>query len=280
MKRDLDWANQYRQRVERAAGWIETKIGFKPKFGVVLGTGLGALAAEIDDPVRVPYSEIPEFPISTAPGHSGELVAGRIGDTPLIAFEGRFHLYEGYDLEEVTMPVRVAARLGIETLCLTNAAGGMNLDLAKGELVVIEDHINLILPNPLFGPNIEAWGPRFPDMARPYDGEHIERVLQIAEEEKVAARPGVYVAVAGPNLETRAEYRMLRMFGADVVGMSTVPEVIVGVHEGLRIVGISVVTDICDPDDLEPCVVEDILAVAAEAEPKLTRIVKRLIRGD
>jgi purine-nucleoside phosphorylase len=207
------------------------------------------------------------------------LHAGRLGDRRVIAFEGRFHLYEGYDLREVTMPVRLAARLGAAELVITNVSGGLDLRLRRGDLVVIEDHLNLLPGNPLTGPNQDDWGPRFPDLSAPYDRESIRRLLAHAEEEGIRARTGVYAAVAGPNLETRAEYRMLRMLGADVVGMSTVPEVIVGVHEGLRIAAISVVTDICDPDHLEPVAVEEILQVASTAEPKLTKMVVRLLGG-
>ncbi|MCA8959017.1 MAG: purine-nucleoside phosphorylase [Planctomycetes bacterium] len=248
-----------------------------PRFGVILGSGLGGLVAEIRDAEDLEYGEIPGFPHSTAPGHSGKLHVGRIGSSTVLAFEGRFHRYEGYSLRDITMPVRLMSRLGCEFLVITNACGGMSQDLEKGDLLLLDDHINLIGANPLTGFNIDDWGPRFPDMAAPYDPELMNRMRTIAEDEGVRARPGVYVAVEGPNLETRAEYRMLRMLGADVVGMSTVPEVIVAVHEGLRTAGISVVTDLCDPDALHPVSVEEILAIAAEAEPKMTRLVARLI---
>ena len=274
-------AAEYRARVEGAADWVARHIpGEAPKTALILGTGLGALAREIEDAVRIPYSDIPGFPVSTAPGHSGTLHCGRLGNRSVIAFEGRFHTYEGYGLREITLPVRLAARLGVEELVISNACGGMNLDLERGELLVIEDHIDLLKGNPLTGPNHDEWGPRFPDMSAPYDRSLVERLLAIAEEEGIRARPGVYVAVSGPNLETRAEYRMLRGLGADVVGMSTVPEVIVGVHEGLRIAAISVVTDLCDPEHLEPVAVEDILQVAAAAEPKLTKMVVRFLSQD
>lgn len=269
-----------RRRIEDAAEWLARRLpGPSPSTALVLGSGLGGVAREIRDPVPIPYAEIPGFPSSTAPGHAGTLHSGRIGDRRVIAFEGRFHLYEGYELHEVTMPVRIAARLGARELVITNVSGGLAPDLERGDFVVIDDHLNLLPENPLTGPNHDDWGPRFPDLSAPYDRELGDRLLAIAAEEGVRARRGVYVAVAGPNLETRAEYRMLRGLGADIVGMSTVPEVIVGVHEGLRIAAISVVTDRCDPDHLEPVSVEEILQVASTAEPKLTRMVVRLFGG-
>ncbi len=272
--------NEYRQRVEGAADWVARHLAAPPpQTALILGTGLGALAREMRDSRTISYSEIPGFPASTAPGHAGTLHYGQLGDRTVIAFEGRFHTYEGYDAREITMPVRLAARLGVEELVISNACGGMNLDLERGELLILDDHIDMLPGNPLTGPNIDEWGPRFPDLSAPYDRGMIERLLRIAEEEGIRARPGVYVAVSGPNLETRAEYRLLRTLGADVVGMSTVPEVIVGVHEGLRVAAISVVTDLCDPDHLEPVSVEDILQVAATAEPKLTKMVVRLLGG-
>ncbi len=270
----------YRKRVEGAADWVAQRLPERPSTALILGTGLGALAREIKEAIQIPYSEIPGFPVSTAPGHSGTLHAGILGCRQVIAFEGRFHAYEGYDYREITLPVRLAARLGVGELVISNACGGMNLELSRGELLVLEDHIDLLPGNPLTGPNIDEWGPRFPDLSAPYDPAMISRLLEIAQEEDIAARPGVYVAVSGPNLETRAEYRLLRHLGADVVGMSTVPEVIVGIHEGLRIAAISVVTDLCDPDSLEPVSVEDILQVAATAEPKLTKMVIRLLEAD
>jgi len=271
-------AAAYRARVEGAADFVARTIpGPPPTTALILGTGLGALAREIANPTRIPYEEIPGFPVSTAPGHSGTLHHGSLGSRTVIAFEGRFHTYEGYGLREITLPVRLAARLGVEELVISNACGGMNLDLQRGDLLVLDDHIDLLKGTPLTGPNHDEWGPRFPDMSAPYDREMSARLLQIAEEEGIRARPGVYVAVGGPNLETRAEYRMLRSLGADVVGMSTVPEVIVGVHEGLRVAAISVVTDLCDPDHLESVSVEEILQVAGTAEPKLTKMVVRLL---
>ncbi len=275
-------AQAYQSRVERCSDAIRDALERRsdlgpPRFGVILGSGLGALVDEIQDVEAIPYAKIPEFPVSTAPGHSGNLNIGRLGDNTVLAFEGRFHIYEGYSLKDITLPVRVMARLGCECMVITNACGGLNPDLAKGDLMLIDDHIDLLSSNPLTGFNIDEWGPRFPDMCAPYDAELMNRMRAIAEEEGIRARPGVYTAVTGPNLETRAEYRMLRNLGADVVGMSTIPEVIVAVHEGIRTAGISVVTDICNPDALEPVSVDEILATAAEAEPKMTRLVARLI---
>ena len=269
---------QYKARVEKCADALRQRIQHTPKVGIVLGTGLGGLVSEIDDREEIPYADLPGFPVSTAPGHSGALHLGRIGDVPVMAFQGRFHVYEGYDALDITMPIRVMARLGVDQLIITNACGGMNKNLQKGELLVIDDHVNLLGINPLTGTNLDEWGPRFPDMSRPYDPELVQRLLDIAADESIPASKGVYVAVPGPNLETRAEYRWLSTF-ADVVGMSTVPEVIVAVHEGLRTAGISIVTDLCDPDHLEPVNVEEILQVAAEAEPRLTKMVRRLIEG-
>lgn len=274
-------ADAFRRRVEEAADWVARHLpDGAPDTALILGTGLGALAGEIRESRSIPYEEIPGFPLSTAPGHSGRLHHGRLGNRSVIAFEGRFHRYEGYDFRELTLPVRLAARLGVRELVISNASGGLNPELETGDLLVLDDHIHLLPGNPLFGPNHDEWGPRFPDMSAPYDPRMRHRLLEIASEEGIRARAGVYVAVAGPNLETRAEYRMLRGLGADVVGMSTVPEVIVGVHEGLRIAALSVVTDVCDPDHLEPVVLEDILQVAATAEPKLTKMVLRLLEGD
>ena len=274
---DTKVMKEYRARVEDAAKAVEQRLPEKPQSALILGTGLGALAREIEDPISIPYGEIPGFPMSTAPGHAGTLHYGSIGGTKVLAFEGRFHLYEGYTPLEITMPVRLVARLGVSQLIISNACGGMNRSFEKGDLMVLDDHINFLGINPLTGPNVDDWGPRFPDMSAPYDPELVERLLAIAKEEGIRAHKGSYVAVPGPNLETRAEYTMLARLGADVVGMSTVPEVIVAVHEGIRTAAISIVTDLCFPEALEPVSVEEILQVAGEAEPKLTSMVKRLL---
>jgi purine-nucleoside phosphorylase len=264
-------------RVEVAAQAIGRIVTKPPRAAVVLGTGLGGLVKQIENIKDLPYHSIPHFPVSTVKSHAGRVVSGTLNGTPVIAFDGRFHFYEGWTLEQITLPVRVAKALGASTLFLSGAVGGMNPLHEKGELVLIEDHINLIPGNPLIGPNDERLGPRFPDMSAPYDRELIKRAQEICLEERIAAHRGVYVAVAGPNLETRAEYRFLRAIGADVVGMSTVPEVLVAVHAGLRVFAASIVTDLCLPDALEPAKLEDIIAVANAAEPKLTRVVSRLI---
>jgi len=256
-----------------AAAWPE-----QPKVGVILGSGLGGVAERVTDRVELPYSEIPHFARSTAEGHAGQLVCGRLEGVPVLVMEGRMHAYEGYPLDQITLPVRVLERLGGELLVVTNACGGMNPHYRAGDIMVIDDHINLMHDNPLIGINDERLGPRFPDMSAPYTPALIDRALEVARAENFVAHRGVYVAVTGPNLETRAEYRFLRTIGADVVGMSTVPEVIVAVHAGLKVLGLSVVTDMCLPDALEVATVEKILAVARSAEPKLRAIITAAVR--
>jgi purine-nucleoside phosphorylase len=251
--------------------------GGRPTVGIVLGTGLGALASEIDAQATIPYPEIPHFPRSTVESHRGQLVCGTLAGRTVMAMEGRFHLYEGYTAAQVTFPIRVMRAMGCKTLLVSNAAGGMNPMHSKGDIVVIDDHINLLGLNPLIGPNDERLGPRFSDMIEPYDRNLQDLALRAALEANVVAHRGVYVAVTGPNLETRAEYRFLRAIGADVVGMSTVPEVLVAVHAGMKVLGFSIVTDLCLPDALEPVKIEHILAVAAEAEGKLRTVVKRVL---
>ena len=248
-----------------------------PTVGIVLGTGLGALASEIDAEAVIPYPDIPHFPRSTVVSHRGQLVCGTLAGRPVMAMEGRFHLYEGYSAAQVTFPIRVMKELGCRTLIVSNAAGGMNPMHSKGDIVVIDDHINLLGLNPLIGPNDERLGPRFADMIEPYDRTLQDLALRAALESNIVAHRGVYVAVTGPNLETRAEYRFLRGIGADVVGMSTVPEVLVAVHAGMKVLGFSIVTDLCLPDALEPVKIEHILAVAIEAEGKLRTIVKLVL---
>jgi purine-nucleoside phosphorylase len=244
---------------------------------VVLGTGLGALAREIETEAAIPYPEIPYFPRSTVESHRGQLVCGRLAGQTLVAMEGRFHLYEGYSPWQVTFPIRVMKELGCRLLIVSNAAGGMNPLHKKGDLIVIEDHINFMGLNPLIGPNDDRLGPRFPDLIEPYDRELQDLALDVALGENIVAHRGVYVAVVGPNLETRAEYRFLRGMGADVVGMSTVPEVLVAVHAGLRVLGFSIITDMCLPDALHPVKIEEIIAVANEAEAKLRTIVRGVL---
>jgi len=265
-------------QVEAATHAIRARWQGQPKVGIILGTGLGGLVEEMTAEATIPYGDIPHFPESTVPSHAGRLVCGQLAGKTVVAMEGRFHFYEGYSLKQITLPVRVFQALGCDTLLVSNACGGMNPQFAKGDLMVIEDHINLMGDNPLIGPNDDRLGVRFPDMCRPYDRELIARARRIALEEKIVCHQGVFVAVPGPNLETRAEYRFLRAIGADVVGMSTVPEVIVGVHAGLRILGLSIVTDICLPDALEPVKLEDVIAVANAAEKKLRVLVRRVVQ--
>lgn len=261
------------QEIQAAVEVIRTHWKETAHAGIILGTGLGSVASEIESTVAIPYESIPHFPRSTTVSHAGQLVCGTLAGVPVVAMEGRFHAYEGYGYQQITFPVRVMRALGARLLIVSNACGGMNPHYQRGDIVVIDDHINLMNGNPLIGPNDDTLGPRFPDMSRPYDPDLIGRALAIARREDFTAHRGVYVAVTGPNLETRAEYRFLRGIGADVVGMSTVPEVIVAVHSGMRVLGLSVVTDMCLPDALEPAVVEEIIAVAASAEPKLRKIV-------
>lgn len=260
-------------QIDQAASAIRQHWPETARAGVILGTGLGSLAQQIETHAKLDYESIPHFPRSTSVGHAGQLICGRLRGLPIVAMEGRFHAYEGYSHEQITFPVRVMKALGADLLVVSNACGGMNPHYACGDIMVIDDHINLMSGNPLIGVNDDRLGPRFPDMSRPYDHVLIERALEIARRENFVAHRGVYVAVTGPNLETRAEYRFLRSIGADVVGMSTVPEVIVAVHSGMRVLGLSVVTDLCFPEALEPASIERILAHAAAAEPKLRQIV-------
>ncbi len=264
-------------QVQTAAETVRGRSTLQPEVAIILGTGLGGLAREIAVDAEVPYESIPGFPLSTVETHAGKLLVGRLGGSPVVAMQGRFHRYEGYDLGQVTFPVRVMHALGARTLFVSNACGGMNPLWAPGDLVLLSDHINLLGDNPLVGPNDVRLGARFPDMSAPYDPELRALARTVALDLGIVLREGVYVAVAGPNLETRAEYRMLRTMGADVVGMSTVPEVIVAAHQGMRTVGISIITDQCLPDALEPADIERIIATAARAEPQLTRLITTMV---
>jgi purine-nucleoside phosphorylase len=245
--------------------------------GIILGTGLGGLAEHIDVQAAIHYSDIPHFPISTAESHKGRLICGRLAGMPVVAMEGRFHAYEGYSLQQITLPVRVMKSLGIDLLIVTNACGGVNPQFSLGDLMLIEDHINLMGDNPLIGINDDRLGPRFPDMSRPYDPLLIAKAQELARRSNFTAHKGVFVAVTGPNLETRAEYRFLRLIGADVVGMSTVPEVIVAAHASLRVMACSVITDMCLPDALKPVDVAEIIAVANRAEPNLRALITGIV---
>jgi purine-nucleoside phosphorylase len=264
-------------RIGEAVQAIRARTAHTPRVGIILGTGLGGLADRIAVETAIPYGEIPHFPLSTVESHSGRLLFGTLGGKPVVAMQGRFHRYEGYSLQQVTFPVRVLRALGADTLIASNACGGMNPLWAPGELMLIADHINLLGENPLTGPNQDELGPRFPDMSQAYDAELQQLAREVALELKIPLRAGVYVAVAGPNLETRAEYRMLRAMGADVVGMSTIPEVIVARHGGMRVMGISIITDACLPDALEEADIATIIATAGRAEPHLTRLVEGVV---
>jgi purine-nucleoside phosphorylase len=265
------------EQVQTAVTAIRARTTARPEAAIILGTGLGGLAREMKVDTSIPYQDIPGFPLSTVESHAGRLLFGGLGGRSVVAMQGRFHRYEGYTLQQVTFPVRVLHALGAPILILSGACGGMNPLWSAGDLVLISDHINLQGDNPLLGPNDDRLGPRFPDMSAPYD--HVLRALarRLALEMGMVLREGVYVAVTGPNLETPAEYRMLRGIGADVVGMSTVPEVIVAIHEGMRVLGISIVTDLCLPDALEPAEIGRIIATANQAEPLLTRLVARVV---
>lgn len=263
--------------IEAAVRAVRARTTLTPDVAIILGTGLGGLADEMDVEARIPYGDVPGFPLSTVESHAGRLLAGTLAGRRVVAMQGRVHLYEGYSPQEIAFPVRVLARLGARTLVVSNACGGMHPLWSPGDLMLIADHINLLGTNPLVGPNDDRLGPRFPDLSEPYDVELRSLARAVALALGVALREGVYVAVTGPNLETRAEYRMLRAFGADVVGMSTVPEVITAAHMGLRVLGLSIITDQCLPDALAPASLEQILAVARAAEPRLTALVRGVI---
>ena len=256
---------------------VRTRTGFQPDVAVVLGTGLGGLAKEIDMSAEIAYEDLPGFPLSTVESHAGRLLFGNLGGKKVVAMQGRFHRYEGYTMQQIVFPVRVLHRLGAKTLIVSNACGGMHPLWKPGELMLLADHINLLGDSPLIGANDESLGPRFPDMSEPYDPELRDIARKVARDLHIVLREGVYVAVTGPNLETRAEYRFLRGIGADVVGMSTVPEVIAAVHMGIGVLGISIITDACLPDALQPVDVAQIIATAAAAEPDLTRLVSAVL---
>ena len=257
--------------------------GVRPRWnrsadiGIVLGTGLGKLAEAIEQPTVIQYPEIPGFPVSTVESHAGRLLCGTLAGKSVVAMQGRFHRYEGYSLQQVTFPVRVMRELGAQTLIVSNACGAVRGDWHPGDLMLIADHINLLGDNPLIGPNDDRLGPRFPDMSQPYDESLRAMARDVARRQKITLREGVYVAVPGPNLETRAEYAMIREVGGDVVGMSTVPEVIVAVHSGMRVLGISIITDEAVPETLTPTTLEMVIAAANKAEPSLTALVTGVV---
>jgi len=270
--------SQLLQKIAEAKAFIEGKSGLKATTGIVLGSGLGNLAKEIEAELAIPYHEIPHFPPATVEGHSGKLILGKLNGKPVIAMAGRFHYYEGLSMQEVTFPIRVMKALGVETLLLSNAAGGMNENYRVGDLMIITDHINLQPEHPLRGPNMDELGPRFPDMSEPYAKHLVGKAQQIAQQHNIFVHNGVYVGVQGPTFETRAEYKFMRIIGGDAVGMSTVPEVIVAVHAGMNVFAMSVITDIGIREEENVITHEEVLAAAKAAEPKLTLIFSELIQ--
>jgi len=268
----------YLRQLNEAKDYIVNKIENNPEVAIILGTGLGGLVAEIKVQAELPYKDIPHFPVSTVESHAGKLIFGTLGGKQVMVMQGRFHYYEGYSMKQITFPVRLMKMLEIGTLLISNAGGGMNPQFRKGDLMLIDDHINLLGMNPLIGRNLDDYGPRFPDMSAPYSHRLIHLAEQIALENRIKVQKGSFIAVTGPSLETKAEYRFLRATGADVVGMSTVPEVIVAVHQGMNVFGISVITDECFPDALKAVSVEEIIATASKTEPKLTLILKELVQ--
>jgi purine-nucleoside phosphorylase len=266
-----------KQRAE-AAAFIQEHLDTTPEYLLILGTGLGQLAEEMTVDTVLPYDEIPHFPVSTVESHAGKLLLGSLGGKPVMAMQGRFHYYEGYSMQQIVFPVRVAKVLGVQTLLVSNACGGLNPNFERGDIMLINDHINFLGDNPLMGPNDPELGPRFPDMSMPYTERLMATAEQAALDLGIKMHQGVYLAVSGPMLETKAEYRYMRQLGADVVGMSTVPEVIAAVHMSMEVLGISVITDECFPDSLEPVSLDDVLEAAAMAEPQLTRVVVEVLK--
>jgi purine-nucleoside phosphorylase len=267
----------YAEKIHLAHGHIEKVLPFSPEIGIILGTGLGGLLRDISIEMEIDYRDIPHFPVSTVESHAGKLVLGTLGEKKILAMKGRFHYYEGYSMKQVTFPVRIFKKLGIHHLFISNAAGGLHPDFELGQSMIIKDHIDLFPENPLRGANLENYGPRFPDMSDPYDQKLIDKALKIAREEGIKTDVGVYAGVQGPNLETKAEYRYLGIIGADAVGMSTVPEVIVARHMGMPVFAISAITDLCAPGKIQKVTISDVLQAAALAEPGMTSIIKRLI---
>lgn len=270
---NIDTVETFRNKRNEALNYIQSKTDLQPEYMLILGTGLGQLAEEMDVIDEIHYDEIPHFPISTVESHAGKLLFGTLGGKEIVAMQGRFHYYEGYTMQQIAFPVRVLKANGAMTLFVSNACGGMNPNYTRGDIMLIRDHINLLGDNPLIGPNDEELGPRFPDMSEPYTERLMDIAQTVALNENIHMHQGVYLAASGPMLETKSEYRYMRLIGGDVVGMSTVPEVISAVHMGMEVLGISVITDECFPDALEPVKMEDILEAAALAEPKMTKVI-------
>lgn len=268
----------FRKKRKEALQYIQENTDLRPNYMLILGTGLGQLADEMDVVNEITYDKIPHFPISTVEGHAGKLLFGTLGGKEVVAMQGRFHYYEGYTMQQIVFPVRVLKANGADTLFVSNACGGMNTNYSRGDIMLIRDHINMIGDNPLMGPNDDDLGPRFPDMSEPYSERLMDIAKNVALESNLQMHQGVYVALSGPMLETKAEYRFLRLIGADVVGMSTVPEVISAVHMGMEVLGISAITDECFPDALKPVNIEEILEAASIAEPKMTRVIVNVLK--
>ena len=273
----LDTVEEFRQKRFEALSFIRENTDLRPNYMLILGTGLGQLADEMQIETEISYDQIPHFPVSTVESHAGKLLFGTLGGKEVVAMQGRFHYYEGYTMQQIAFPVRVLKENGADTLFVSNACGGMNPNYKRGDIMLIRDHINFLGDNPLIGPNDDELGPRFPDMSDPYTERLREIAQNVALEEAIPMHQGVYIALSGPMLETKSEYRFLRLLGADVVGMSTVPEVITAVHMGMDVLGVSVITDECFPDSLQPVNIEEILDAAAMAEPKMTKVIIRVL---
>jgi purine-nucleoside phosphorylase len=271
--------SQTYEQIQEALAYIKSKSSFSPQYGIILGTGLGRLADAINVETEITYRQIPHFPVSTVESHAGKLLLGTLSGKNVLAMQGRFHYYEGYSMQQIVFPVRVMKFLGIHTLIVSNAAGGINPLFPPGTIMAITDHINLLGDNPLIGPNDNRIGPRYPDMSQPYSKQLLSLTIKVALESKIPLEKGVYASMSGPSLETRAEYRMLKILGADAIGMSTVPEVIAAVHAGLKVLGLSVVTDACLPDALEPVDIDKIIANANKAEPKLVTLIEKVLKA-
>tara|TARA_R110002050_G_scaffold8418_4_gene30889 strand:- start:41 stop:877 length:837 start_codon:yes stop_codon:yes gene_type:complete len=276
MNKDLEIS--YLEKINQAVAFLKEKISQSPNTGIVLGTGLGGLLHDIEIITEIPYQEIPHFPIATVTSHQGKLILGRVENKIILAMKGRFHYYEGYSMKEVTFPIRIMKMLGIQTLMLSNASGGLNPEFEIGDIMVIEDHIDLFPENPLRGQNLDQFGDRFPDMSEAYCKEMIQLASEIAQQNNISLRKGVYAGVQGPNLETPAEYRYLRTIGADAVGMSTVPEVIVAAQSGMKVFAVSAITDLCTPGNIKKINLPDILQAAAKAEPSMRQVLLTLIK--
>jgi len=270
----------HRREVEEAVAFLDSRLHEKPEIVIVLGTGLSRLAESVADPVVIPYADIPYFPVSSVTSHAGNLIAGKLSGRHVVILQGRVHCYEGFSAREVAFSIRVMSRLGTGTAIITNASGGLNPSYAPGTIMILSDHINLLGDNPLRGPNIDAWGPRFPDLSVPYDAGLICTAVNAAREMNLEnVRTGTYVCIPGPSLETPAETRFLRKCGADAVGMSSLPEILVAVHGGMNVLGLSVVANVNDPDNLQPIILEDIIATAQRTEPVLQKLISAVIKG-